>query len=61
METMNYELNEKTVSVIIQLYTHLKMEKEAITLYTTYNYDNFFVSSSMIKMFILLEKFNKLI
>lgn len=52
MESRGYHYNEYTVSVIIQLFSYLGKQQEALDLYKLYNYDSIFVNSCLIKMYI---------
>jgi len=61
METKRYHYNEYTVSVIIQLYSYLGKQQEALQLYKLYNYDSIFVNSCLIKMYIHWKNFDRIV
>lgn len=61
METKRYHYNEYTVSVIIQLYSYLGKQSEALALYKLYNYDSIFVNSCLIKMYIHWKNFDRIV
>jgi len=61
MESRGYHYNEYTVSVIIQLFSYLGKQQEALDLYKLYNYDSIFVNSCLIKMYIHWRNYERII
>jgi len=50
MDAQGFRYNDYTVSVVIQLYSHLNMMDKAWAFYKKFNFENNFVHSCIIKI-----------